>query len=61
MVTYLLRSGDELDHFLQSPCSVLVQSNLHHLRRSAVDEQVALPIIRMLKELLAKIIAEWIW
>jgi hypothetical protein len=42
---YLLWGCDELNHLLQSASSVLVESNLDHLRRRVVDERSALLVV----------------
>lgn len=55
---YLLRSGDEFDHLLQSASPMLIQSNLDHLRRSVVDEDRALVIVGEFQQFLTKVVAK---
>lgn len=55
------RTGDELDHLLEGTSAVLVQSDLDHLWRGALDKCSTLLVIGVLKELLAEVVAEWIW
>ena len=57
----LLRGGQMLDHLLQGTSAVLVERNVDHLRCGAVDEDGALAVIAMLEELLAKVVAKWIY
>ena len=54
----LLRSGEVLDHLLQGAGAMLVERDLDHLRRRAVDQDGTLAIIAMLEELLAEIISK---
>lgn len=56
----LNRTGDEFDHLLEGTSAVLVESDLDHLRRGALDKRSALLIIGVLKELLAEVVAKWI-
>jgi len=55
------RAGDELDHLLEGTSTVLVESNLDHLRRRTLDESSALLVVGVFEELLAEIIAEWVY
>jgi len=56
----LARSGDEFNHLLEGPSSVLVQSNANKLAGGILNENGALLIVAVLKELLAEVVSEWI-
>lgn len=56
--TNLLTSRNELDHLLQGTSTVLVQRDLDHVRSGIVDEDCALLIIAVFKQLLAEIVTE---
>jgi len=55
------RAGDEFNHLLKGTSAVLVESNLDHLWRGALDKRSTLLVVGVLKELLAEVVAEWIW
>lgn len=57
---HLLRRVDVLNHLLECPRAVLVESNAYHLRRGILDEYGSLVVIAELKQLLAQIIAKWV-
>lgn len=59
--TCLALSGEEVDHFLDSPCAVHVERDIDKVLRHGFADQVALIIGRILQELLAEIIAKWIF
>jgi hypothetical protein len=52
--------GEKFNHLLESSSSVLIEGDLNQLRRGVFDESSALLIVRIFKQLLAEIIAEWI-
>jgi hypothetical protein len=56
----LLRSGNELDHLLESACTVLVERDLSHVLHAVADENSTLLIVAVLEQLLAEIVAEGI-
>lgn len=59
--TYLFTRRYELNHLLQSTRTMLVESNLDHLRCGVVDQHGTLIIIRELEQFLTKVIAKRIW
>ena len=54
----LLSSRQKLDHSLQSASAMLVERDLRHVWHNFLNENGALLIVGMLKQALAKIIAE---
>ena len=40
---------------------MLIEGNLNQRGRSVADEGIALLIVGVLEELLAEVVAEWIW
>ena len=56
--TYLFTSGDELDHLLQSPSTMLIGSNINHGWSSIVDQNGALFLASKFKNLLAEVVSE---
>ena len=57
----LLRRIDEFDHFLKCPSAVAIEGNLHHLGCCVIYKDRTLVVGRVLKQLLAKIIAKGIF
>lgn len=56
----LLGSVNVLDHLLQRPSTVLVESNDRKLARSILNENCALILIAVLQQFLDEIISKWI-
>lgn len=54
----LFRGGDELDHFLESSGTMLVQCNLHELGSGIIDQSSSLLVIGVLQKFLAEVVAE---
>ena len=57
----LLWRFNKVNHFLKSTCTVAIQCDLDYFRGCIVNQLGALIIVTELQELLAKIIAKWIW
>lgn len=56
----LTRGGDEFNHLLQSPSSMLVEGNADEIAGGLLDENSALLVIAILQELLAEVVTEGI-
>lgn len=54
----LLRSADILNHLLEGPCSMLVESDAHHVFGCVLDQDSSFVVIAELEELLAQIITK---
>lgn len=54
----LLRSTNILNHLLQGPCSMLVESDAHHVFGCVLDQDSSFVVIAKLEELLAQIITK---
>lgn len=55
---HLLRSADLFNHLLKGSCSVLVESDAHHVLRRVLDQDSSFVVIAELEELLAQIITK---
>lgn len=58
--TYLLRSREKFDHFLQSTRTMLVEGDLDKLRGCIVDKNCTLLVVGKFEKLLTKIVAKWV-
>ena len=56
----LLAGGDKFNHLLQSPGTMGIKRNIDHFRSGTVDQHRALLVSGEFKQLLAKVVAEWI-
>ncbi len=54
----LNRQGHMLDHLLEGSSTMLVQRDTHHVRRRVLDQNGALVVAAVLKQLLAEVVAE---
>ena len=54
----LLAGGDKFNHLLQSTGAMGIERNVHHFRSGIVDQHRALLVGGVLKQLLAKVVAE---
>lgn len=50
--------GDELDHLLQSPSAVLIESDADKVVRRVLDQNSALFVVTVLEKLLAEVVTE---